>query len=137
MGTSEKDPAVQHLYSVNSNPNNANRDSKCLTCNRRSSTTNKECLYNGVIFSPNTSYYTLNCAGPGVPEVTIYDSNHKKIETWETNEELNELVEEKQMPTIKRFEVDVEGGFKAQVLLQLPPNMDMTGEVKYPMIVDV
>lgn len=137
MATSEKDPAVQHLYSVSANPNAINQGAKCISCNKKSSTTKKDCLYNGIIFSPNSTYYTLNCAGPSVPEISIYDNNHKKIETWETNDELLDLVAQKQIPSIKRFEVDVGEGFKAQVLLQLPPNIDLSGNIKYPMIINV
>lgn len=89
------------------------------------------------MFSPNSSFFTLNCAGPGVPEISIFDNSYKRIDVWETNQELLELVEDKQIPTIKRFEVDVGGGFKAQASLQLPPNIDTSGDVKYPMVVNV
>lgn len=44
---------------------------------------------------------------------------------------------DKAVPLIERFTVDVTGGYVAQVQLKLPPNIDKTGETKYPMLVNV
>lgn len=41
------------------------------------------------------------------------------------------------LPTHKILTVNIDGGFQAKVLLQLPPNMDTSGNTKYPMLVDV
>ena len=41
------------------------------------------------------------------------------------------------MPSVEIHSVNIADGFKAKVLLQLPPNMDRSGKTKYPMLVDV
>ena len=33
------------------------------------------CLYNEAVFSSDFSHYALNCKGPGVPKVYIFQSN--------------------------------------------------------------
>ena len=33
------------------------------------------CLYNEAVFSSDLSHYALNCKGPGVPKVYIFQSN--------------------------------------------------------------
>lgn len=136
LATSEKDPAEQHLYTVSSDPSK-NKQIICISCTLQSINTNKTCTYNGAVFSPDSSHYTLNCAGPGVPEISIYNSSHQNLELWEQNEEILELVHDKLTPKIKKMQVELVGGHMAQVLLQLPPNMDMSGDVKYPMVVNV
>ena len=55
----------------------------------------------------------------------------------ESNNEIVDMLKDKVLPTIKRLEVDVPGGFKAQVQLLLPPNLDTSGETKYPLLVNV
>lgn len=108
-----------------------------MSCGVKATNTGSECLYNSAGFSKNFSYYVLTCEGPGVPEVSLYAINNTKIEIWENNEELIELVQEKLIPTSQRFAFPVADGFTAQVHLKLPPNMDTSGNTKYPMIVNV
>lgn len=133
LKTSEHDSAEQHLYSVST----VSKEMNCISCKVKSLHSKQGCTYNAAIFSKDSSHYTLNCAGPGVPEISVYASNHKKLETWEDNEEVSELVAEKLIPKFEKMEVELAGGFKAQVLLQLPPNLDRSGNVKYPIIVNV
>lgn len=85
----------------------------------------------------NSSHYVLNCAGPGVPEISIYNESNKFITTWESNEKIVEVLKEKTIPKNIRFNVTLDGGFTAQVNLRLPPNLDQSGNVKYPMLVNV
>lgn len=54
---------------------------------------------------------------------------------WERNEEIRELLEGKALPIKRILEVDVPGGFKAQVQMLLPPNMEP--KKKYPMLINV
>lgn len=110
---------------------------ECISCKVKSSRGKKGCTYNAAVFSKDSSHYTLNCAGPDVPEISVYAANHKKLETWEDNEEIVELVAEKMIPKFEKMQVELAGGFKAHVLLQLPPNMDRSGNVKYPIIINV
>jgi dipeptidyl-peptidase-4 len=55
----------------------------------------------------------------------------------ESNNELRQLLQGKVLPTVKRLEVSVPGGFNAQVQLWLPPNIDTSGKTKYPLLVNV
>lgn len=63
--------------------------------------------------------------------------NGTKLCTWEDNADVAELVATKSMPDVKRYAVPVDGGFEAQVRLMLPPNADLSGATKYPMLVYV
>lgn len=129
----EGDPALQHVYSVSTITNETN----CITCNVTTSTTNSDCLYNSATFSTDFSNYVLSCEGPGVPEISVYNINGTKQTTWEDNDDVVELLEDKLVPITERFTVSLADGFVAQVQLKLPPNLDRTGETKYPMLVNV
>lgn len=72
-----------------------------------------------------------------MPQVSLYNKAGEKSLTWNNNEELSNYIQEKMVPKIEKLEFDVADGFKAKVLLRLPPNMDTSGETKYPMLVNV
>ena len=55
----------------------------------------------------------------------------------EANDDIREMLKDKSLPSTKLLEVDVPGGFKAQVQLLLPPNLDTSGKTKYPLLVNV
>lgn len=95
------------------------------------------CLYNTAEFSTDLSHYALTCDGPDVPEVAIYKSNGRKLEIWEDNKQVQSNIEGIALPKTQRLTFKVAGGFTAHAMLLLPPNMDMSGDTKYPMIVDV
>ena len=71
LATLETDPAVQHLYRISLL--NPNQQSKCLSCNVKGNSDGVRCLYNLAQFSSGNSHYVLTCAGPGVPDISIYD----------------------------------------------------------------
>lgn len=123
---------MKHVFSVNV----TSKQTQCVSCNVKTALQNKKCLHNSAKFSEDSSYYVLNCAGPGVPEIAFYSSRDRKlVARWENNGKIVEFVKNKALPKIIRFNVTVDGGYKAQVSLRLPPNMDES--VKYPMIVNV
>lgn len=110
----------------------------CHTCNRTSSFSSfSECQYNTVEFSKDSEYYLHTCAGPDIPQVTFYTKNGDKVLTWTNNEELASYMSEKLVPEMKKMEFNIADGFKAKVMLRLPPNMDTSGNTKYPMLVNV
>lgn len=45
---------------------------ECLSCDVKSRDSDTYCLYNTAKFSTGNSHYVLTCAGPGVPEVSVY-----------------------------------------------------------------
>ncbi|KAH0953559.1 hypothetical protein HN011_011109, partial [Eciton burchellii] len=71
LATSEYQSAVQHLYRVSLL--DAERKSVCLTCNIVREGDGSRCLYNTAEFSTDNSHYVLTCAGPGVPDIAIYN----------------------------------------------------------------
>ncbi|XP_057672414.1 venom dipeptidyl peptidase 4 isoform X1 [Diorhabda carinulata] len=134
LANTESDSSVQHLYTVSPETKNVN----CLSCDLKSSHNSSiPCAYNLAEFSGNGSYYVFTCAGPDVPHISIYDKDGKMVTVWTDNKELANFLKNKQLPVLKKLSFDVAGGFKANVLLRLPPNMDTSGQVKYPMLVNV
>ncbi|KYN09341.1 Venom dipeptidyl peptidase 4 [Trachymyrmex cornetzi] len=70
LATSEHESAVQHLYRVSLDPG---YKSTCLTCNIVRESDGSRCLYNSAKFSIDNSHYVVTCAGPGVPDIAIYN----------------------------------------------------------------
>ncbi|XP_072401301.1 venom dipeptidyl peptidase 4 [Diabrotica undecimpunctata] len=134
LANTEEDSTVQHLYTVSP----LTKHVTCLSCELKSlHNSSLPCSYNTADFSTNGSYYVLTCAGPDVPQTIIFDKNDKQTLLWNENKELAAYLHKKQHPVIKKMSFDVAGGFKANVMLRLPPNMDTSGQVKYPMLVNV
>ncbi|XP_049787513.1 venom dipeptidyl peptidase 4-like isoform X1 [Schistocerca cancellata] len=134
LANQEEDPGVSHLYSV-SDSTESKELPKCLSCNAKTRDGNELCLYNKAAFSKKNSYYMLNCAGPDIPEASIYSKDNKKVMVWESNEEIRKLLQHKSLPSVRHLQVEVPGGFKAQVQMWLPPNMDR--KQKYPLLINV
>ncbi|XP_076624535.1 venom dipeptidyl peptidase 4 isoform X2 [Colletes latitarsis] len=135
LATTEKESAVQHLYRISMR--GADRKPKCLSCSIVRETDRSRCLYNTAKFSTDHSHYVLTCAGPGVPDIAIYNRTSSKLVTWESNEAVSEIIAEKSQPVVHRYNVPIPGGFKARVRLLIPPNADLTGATKYPMLIFV
>jgi len=55
----------------------------------------------------------------------------------ESNNAIRQLLKGATLPTTKYLEVPVPGGFKAQVQLWLPPDIDTSGKTKYPLLINV
>ncbi|XP_017885602.1 venom dipeptidyl peptidase 4 isoform X2 [Ceratina calcarata] len=136
LATTEEESAVQHLYRI-STRDATNRRATCLSCGIVRETDRNRCLYNTAKFSTDHSHYVLTCAGPGVPDIVVYNRNSTKLLVWEDNEAVSETIAEKSQPVVRRYKVPVPGGFKARVRLLIPPNADLSGAVKYPMLIFV
>ncbi|XP_012256545.3 venom dipeptidyl peptidase 4 isoform X3 [Athalia rosae] len=135
LATAPSDPAQQHLYRVDISRREFKQE--CLSCGVKNTNGDTYCLYNTAKLSKDNSHYVLTCAGPGVPEISVYAKDNRKLFNWEDNSGVASVVAMKSMPDVKRFSVRVDGGFEAQVKLTLPPNADLTGATKYPMLVYV
>ena len=68
MGTAEDKPAQRHLYKVSTRSVGA--AVSCVTCGTLNSD-GKECTYNSVDFSTNSTYYVHGCNGPNAPRSVI------------------------------------------------------------------
>lgn len=135
LATSEHTTGQQHLYRISLS--SLNVQPKCLSCNVLRESDGTRCLYNTAKFSTDNSYYVLTCAGPGVPEISIYNRNGKRVTIWEDNEAVSELLDSKAQPIVHKYKIPVPGGFTAQVRLLIPPDADLSGATKYPMLVYV
>ncbi|XP_050596155.1 venom dipeptidyl peptidase 4 isoform X3 [Bombus affinis] len=136
LATTEEESAVQHLYRI-STKTGGGRKPKCLSCGIVRETDRNRCLYNTAKFSTDHSHYVLTCAGPGVPDIVIYNKDSSKLLAWEENEAVSEIIAEKSQPVVRRYKVPVPGGFEARVRLLIPPNADLSGATKYPMLIFV
>ncbi|XP_057327710.1 venom dipeptidyl peptidase 4-like isoform X2 [Microplitis mediator] len=136
LATVSNDPAQQHFYRLSTLEQEFKPE--CLSCDVKSQIDGSLCLYNDAKLSPDKSRYILTCAGPSVPDISIYNSvNATKIVTWEDNKLLATVVGEKSLPLVKRFTVPIQDGFEAQVRLLIPPGADLTGATKYPLLIFV
>lgn len=133
VSTAEGDPKRALVQRVKDDPVGAPHKPECLSCNVT------DCLYATAALSKNNSYIALTCSGPGVPFTAIYSTEKapQKLMDWENNESIREALAPMALPTRKSMEVDLPGGFKAQVMLWIPPGADLSGKTKYPMLVDV
>lgn len=129
-GTSENDTAEQHVFRIDPEGKQT-----CFTCNIKR-TDNEPCLYNEALFSPDAKRVTINCAGPGVPQIFIYDTSGIKVRDWELNEGLSVALKDGFLPQIIRRKVPIGDGYPdAEVQMQLPYDYDTRTNV--PMLVYV
>ncbi|XP_014233663.1 dipeptidyl aminopeptidase-like protein 6 [Trichogramma pretiosum] len=98
----------------------------------------RTCQYYNTIFSPNLHYFVLECLGPGVPLVALYRTELPKprfLLMLESNSELEEKMSNIALPQIKKFPVQISGGYSAQVKLYLPPTLRDEEITRYPLVV--
>ncbi|BES89054.1 dipeptidyl peptidase [Nesidiocoris tenuis] len=108
----------------------------CISC-KNNKTSMGECTYIGGVSSMKSSYIAQLCGGPVVPEVTIIKKNGEKVRTWEENGRLKRKLENIIMPVPKYMKVSVAPGMTATVRIFHPPDLDTSGETKYPLLVNV
>ncbi|XP_068083268.1 venom dipeptidyl peptidase 4 [Anabrus simplex] len=138
LATDPEDPSSLHLYSVSDEISTAPNAHKCISCKFRTRDGKGKCLYNNkAAFSKNNSFYMHSCSGPDIPYISLYNKKHERLMIWEDNQETRDLLEDRALPAIHRFPVEVPGGFKAQVQVMLPPKIDTSGKTKYPLLVNV
>ncbi|KAM9804948.1 dipeptidyl peptidase 4 [Neosynchiropus ocellatus] len=105
---------------------------RCLTCDF----SEDRCQYNSAYFSLHASYYRLDCYGPGLPLYTLMDNRGAgaKLAVLEDNKEMENILSEFQMPTMKYGTFKV-AGFDFWYQMMLPPNFKKSK--KYPLLIDV
>ncbi|CAO1395349.1 unnamed protein product [Diamesa tonsa] len=111
------EPAFKHTYSK----------SECLTCGV-TSPEGHLCSYASTSFSKDFSYYALTCSGPDPSFTRLYKTeSNTLIYSWQENTETRKtLADEYDLPTIKIFNVPIEGTkFEAAVKCQIPSEIDL------------
>ncbi|KAG0710834.1 Prolyl endopeptidase FAP [Chionoecetes opilio] len=130
-------PGHRHFYYVGDLNHNKKQQAYCVTCGFKNDFS-EECNYNAADVSEDNTYYVLTCNGPGIPQVTIHSAaDHARLLLLEDNQEVRERLLDRSLPLEKRLEIDIEGGFKAQVSMKLPPDYNPTRFQSYPMLVYV
>ena len=134
MATSENDAGSQHLYSVNYlKPENVVK--RCLSCPIRN------CTYTNAKFSTNFTHFLLHCLGHAVPEdyMVMKKSYSEVIVRRLTNnaESVKKNSIKNPLPSIKIVKIPIVDGLTVRVRLQIPPNADLSGAHKYPLLVHV
>uniref|UniRef100_A0A0A1WUN0 Venom dipeptidyl peptidase 4 n=1 Tax=Zeugodacus cucurbitae TaxID=28588 RepID=A0A0A1WUN0_ZEUCU len=139
MANTEQQSQVAHVYAIKAE---TGRTPQCLTCGLHVSGDVQQTYYE-VSFS-HDHQIAITSDGPGIPMTVLYEWNWendqvvlKRVIDWELNTELRAKLKLKAMPTYEIHTFPIAGNFTAKVLLQLPPNLDRSGNTKYPLLVDV
>lgn len=130
----------QHIYAIRAQ---AGDTPQCLTCGI--TVGGVEQTFFSAEFAKTGNSFVLGIEGPSIPKVDVYDweVNGNSVVTikpqveWDNNEEMNEIISEKATPKIVYRMVPLSHGFDAKVKLQIPPGADLSGAIKYPMLVYV
>lgn len=134
---------VKHIYAIQGNATvNGERKKFCLTCNIKQDNVNQ--TFFSAKLSPNSEKLLLSNDGPSLPRTDIVsmkltdDSVELKHNyVWEDNKKLNSLITNASAPVIHYYQIPLKSGFEAIVKLTIPPNADLSGKTKYPMLIDV
>ncbi|XP_073987647.1 inactive dipeptidyl peptidase 10-like isoform X2 [Rhodnius prolixus] len=149
-------PTQRHLYKV-MNSINLTLTQHCLTCPTHYGNTTSDlalatnssdfdswpvkstdCLFTRSSFNTDSRYYIIECLGPDVPTVHVMSTaNNSKIFTLESNTLLKEKYNSLASPQIKLFQAELEGGYHAQVKLQLPPGLREYEDMTFPLVLKV
>ncbi|XKL65660.1 hypothetical protein PGB90_009080 [Kerria lacca] len=132
LATEENKPMNQQVYKIIISEKDPYK-SECLSCINE----NEKCTFASTIFSKKSSYSVQTCAGPGIPTVNVINNNNKKILTWEDNFGLRKILKNVTLPEVQFLIFTVGNGMEAHVKLLLPPHMDKSGKIKYPLLVNV
>nr|CAI9693370.1 unnamed protein product [Rangifer tarandus platyrhynchus] len=103
----------------------------CLSCELNPD----RCQYYSVSFSQDAKYYQLRCSGPGLPLYTLHNSsNDKELRVLENNSDLDQVLQDVQMPSKKLDFIHLHGT-KFWYQMILPPHFDKSK--KYPLLIEV
>uniref|UniRef100_A0A3P9NQ78 Fibroblast activation protein, alpha n=1 Tax=Poecilia reticulata TaxID=8081 RepID=A0A3P9NQ78_POERE len=121
----ERNPVKRNLYKImlGSSPSTP----MCLTCGLHED----RCQYNSAYLSFDASFYRMDCYG----QLALYVfASNNSLSILEDNKELENLLTEFQMPTMKYGTVKI-AGFDMWYQMMLPP--DFQKSKKYPLLIDV
>ncbi|XP_023945093.2 venom dipeptidyl peptidase 4 [Bicyclus anynana] len=126
--TGVTDRAEQHIYSVS-----PTKEVACFTCTIVRPD-GKQCLYNDATISTGSNVI-VNCGGPELPQVLIYDKNGKLISVWEDNSRVAALLAVHTVPLTIRRTIYGIGQIEPDVLIQVP--RDYQSRTNIPLLVYV
>ncbi|XP_053618067.1 inactive dipeptidyl peptidase 10 isoform X2 [Plodia interpunctella] len=101
---------------------------------------NAPCLYHEAHFSPSSSYFVLECLGPGVPTSSLHKialPEPRLLAHLENNTIVKERLSSIALPTPRTFSVQLSSGHTARVRLLLPPGLREDEVTKYPLVLKV
>ncbi|XP_071387429.1 A-type potassium channel modulatory protein DPP6-like isoform X1 [Centroberyx affinis] len=122
--STEDDPKRRHLYSADTvGPFNR----RCLSCDFSDG-----CGYVTGSFSYNMSYFLLDCQGPDVPFVAVYNTqDREKVLELEANENLKLILDSMQMPRVEYKEINIED---YTLTMQILKPAGFTDTAHYPLL---
>ncbi|XP_045762120.1 dipeptidyl aminopeptidase-like protein 6 isoform X1 [Maniola jurtina] len=101
---------------------------------------NLPCLYHDAYFSPSSTYFVLECLGPGVPTSNLHKISlpePRLLMHLENNTSVKEKLSVIALPTPRTFSVQLSSGNTARVRLLLPPGLREDEVTKYPLVMKV
>ncbi|XP_061380627.1 dipeptidyl aminopeptidase-like protein 6 isoform X2 [Danaus plexippus] len=101
---------------------------------------NQPCLYHDAHFSPSSTYFVLECLGPGVPTSSLHKialPEPRLLMHLENNTAVKEKLAAIALPTPRTFSVQLSSGHAARVRLLLPPGLREDEVTKYPLVMKV
>ncbi|XP_060807147.1 inactive dipeptidyl peptidase 10 [Amyelois transitella] len=101
---------------------------------------NAPCLYHEAHFSPTSTYFVLECLGPGVPTSSLHKialPEPRLLIHLENNTIVKERLSSIALPTPRTFSVQLSSGHTARVRLLLPPGLREDEVTKYPLVLKV
>ncbi|OXG26368.1 dipeptidyl aminopeptidase [Cryptococcus neoformans Bt15] len=132
----------RHIYSIPlptsaSNDDEADQDASMSSMTALTDTTSPG--YFEASFSPKAGYYVLGYRGPEVPWQRLIEAgsgDDRADVLLEGNTELNKTISEFLKPLVTRTTIENDG-YELNMLEILPPNLDITGRKKYPVLIRV
>lgn len=131
---------ISNIFAVSGNVT-GDREPYCLSCNVV--VNNVTQTHFSADISPKWNRAILTNDGPSIAQVKVIEFKltrpvqYSNVYTWEDNAELVDFMKNVSLPEIQNYRISLDSGFEAVVKLKLPPNADLSGKTKYPMIIDV
>ena len=96
------------------------------------------CLYSNAYFSRDLTYYVLDCRGPDMPIVYLFEAaSNRMITVLDANIGLKKEISRMTLPKVRLFNVTLSSGYVASVRLFLPPEISIETFKSYPLVVQV
>jgi len=140
QGIPEKNPSQRHIYSTSDKWESDQQPPRCITCDLTKGVYN--CTFNDAIFSPNFSYFVLECQGPDIPRTYLIDikdtTNHTIKMTLNENNIVADLMSQMSAPKSEEFLIPVPNSDRQlRAKFYYPPELRKDEFIKFPLILHV